>query len=244
MKIRFGFITALALLFCCLAAAGQRDSYKADILNVCKSFLSSRNYSLEVQYQLYLDDNLTTPFQERRVQMLRSGENFYARQEQTVEMLDFGQYEIVLDHRAKMMAVLVRQKTENYNQRRNTLINELKVELDSLLNYTTSVKKLEEDDRYVTYECRYRPQDAFARVVLEIDKKGGFYKSITTTFKKPTVVPELENTEHHLTLTVNYLGLNRQPVVTDGLFDVDSYLEMKGSEIVAPAGRFRSYTLF
>ena len=66
----------LLLLLLDLSAMSQTDSYRADILKACRSFLGCKSYSITLHYKLFLDNKKVTPFQERQVKMLRVGENF------------------------------------------------------------------------------------------------------------------------------------------------------------------------
>lgn len=223
---------------------GQTASYKADILKACNTILGSATYSIALHYKMFLDNNLVSPFQERQVKMLRDGDNFYINQSTSIEVVETKSYEIILDHKAKKIAALARPKAVNRQQQRKEIVDALKMELDSLLKITTSIVKLNEDKKSVKYACKYRPQDLIESVEIEIDKQSGFYSSITTKYKQPNKIRELNNEAHYITMVIEYSGFTKSPIASSKLFVPEQYIKLVNGQIASPSERYKHYTYF
>lgn len=218
------------------------QDYKNDILAVNKTLLSQKNYSLQLNYKMYLDNNLKTPFQERKVKLLRQNKNLLMKQNEDLEVVKTGKYHIYLDHHDKMISVVLKDKEEE--DLRQEALKLLDVYIDSLPNICEKIKVIYNDENTVKYECILKPNDEVSFIWVEIDKKTKFYRSIVTRYKKPTKVRELNNEEHYLTLKIEYSSPVFNPNISSTVFNELTYLQIKDKKILGLADKYKSYKYF
>jgi hypothetical protein len=236
----------LMVLYLCwdLHVLAQTATYKKDILNACANLLSSGTYSVQLDYKLFLDNNLGTPFQTRSVKIVKDNKNLYVSQNHNIELIRMGRYFVFLDHKKKMIAAKAGPTRTSDTDQAKQMLSEISDNLDSLLKTTSKVEKILENNERVKYQCHFRSESIYRSATIELDKKTGFYASLTTSYKHPFQVKELEDENHYVTVQVDYLGLNSQPAIKSGLFEVSNYLVLNSGKITQPAKQYLRYHYF
>lgn len=234
----------IGIVFIFLTQQGKifAQDYKKDILSVNKTLLSQKNYSLQLHYKMYMDDNLKTPFQERKVRFLRQNKNLFMKQNEDLEVIETGKYHIFLDHRDKMVSVI--EKEKGGEDLRVESLKLLDTYIDSLPNFCEKIKVIYNDVNTVKYECLLKPNEEVSYIWVEIDKKTKFYRSVMTKYKKPTEVRELNSQEHYLTLKIEYSGLLFNPIVSPSVFNVSNYLTIRDKKISGLSNKYKNYKYF
>lgn len=220
------------------------QNYKQDILTVNRTLLSQKSYSLQLNYKMYLDDNLKTPFQERKVKFLRHDKNLQMKQNEDLEVIETARYNIYLDHRDKMVSVMEKEKQSKNADLRQEALKLLDNYIDSLPNICDKIKVVYNDESTIKYECVLKPNDEVSHIWVEIDKKTKFYRSVVTKYKQPTEIKELNGQEHYLTLKIEYKGLTFNPAVSSSVFNEFNYLTIKNDKISGLTDRYKNYKYF
>lgn len=222
----------------------QTETYKADIMKACSSLLGSSTYSVQLDYRLFLDDDRSSPFQTRKVVMIKNKKNMYVRQNNDVEFVRMGRYVVFLDHKKKMISVKGGRENAGGSDNNRQVLGEVSQALDSLVKTTTKIEKIADTHETIKYRCQFRPESLYKIAIIEIDKRTGFYKTLTTSYKHPLKVRELKNENHFVTIQINYSGFTVDPEIRAETFEVNNYLVLREGTIVSPSQQYRQYEYF
>lgn len=240
MMTRAIFISSCLLAFC---FALKAQNYREDILAVNKTLMSKNSYSLNLHYDLFLDQERSRPFQQRDVCIMRQNANLYVKQNTELEVIDMRNYQVMIDHRHKVMSLAKKDEGsesayQKMKQQAQTLINTY---IDTLVNAFEKIKIVHNDAQTITYECRPKPGHEIAVAWVEIDKRLRLFRSVTTRYREPRTVRELDNKEHQITLKISYSGFDPNPAPQPGLFNEASYLTLKDKKVTGPARKYAHY---
>ena len=240
MKKKSFFLTIAWLLAGVIAGQNYRD----DILAMNKMLLSQKNYSLQLRYDLFVDGNLSAPYEQQDVKIVRQGSNLYMKQGAELEVVETKNYRILINHGNKVFSALnKKEETESYTIRKDA--SELVgLYADSIVSVFKNVKVLREDAHTIVYECTMKPENAVAMVWVEMDKKLKMYRSLTTRYRRQRKIRELDGRLHTVTVKVYYNGFSASPAIPPTLFSDASYLVLKNGQVQGPAKRFATYNYF
>lgn len=197
---------------------------------------------MHMHYSLYIDKDLTKPFQQRDVYMTRQGDNMHVKQGTQMEVVETKFYQILIDHESKVFSA-IKKTDEDYDTQeiKSEILKLVTNSIDTAIQVFDKIKVIYNDDKLVKYECTPKKNEEVQLVWVEFDKKLKFYRSVTTKYKQKTKVKELGNTLHTITLTLNYTNLNKNPVIAQGLFNELNYIILKNNQIVGPAKKYSHY---
>ena len=226
------------------AAGLQAQNQRQDLLNMYRKLLGSDSYSLQLHYSLYLDGNLTKPYQQRQTLMLRQGVNMYLSQNSGIEVVETAEYGIVIDHRShKLSARRYESSPKERESDRKILLDAMgKGHVDSLLAQFTDIRILSETATLRRYECTGAPTNPIEIMWLEVDKAKGIYNSMTVRYRQKEKIRSLDNQLHTLTLKIDYKNFNPAPRTSAGLFVPSTYLRSGPHGVTGPSSRFKNYT--
>jgi len=218
---------AVIILFCCISTFGQ--STKQDLLMVTKNMSSLKKYSVTLKYSMFLDNNLKTPHSTKSVIINADNANYNMVRPNEMEVIETKNEYLIVDHKSKSVILnrlksLVKQKYKNEEENEYEEAQKLfETNYDSLVDASTSVKLLLTQDNIKVYEVNYTDND-IKKAIYTIDTKLKIFKSITIVYSEPEAIDN-DNTEHYVTMKIDYENFNVNPVISKSVFDPYKYVQ-------------------
>jgi len=229
-------------LICLISTCVKSQVYKEDVLTIAKAFNDAKGYSVQLNYKMYLDHDLSKPFQDASANILKSNDKIYVKQSLGSEMLENDQYQIMVDDKMKMMAVIKKKATATSSaSARPDLYQTILGGIDSSsANYKT-IKKLSVIGNKVTYELVFKPNDAIDKVIVVIDKKVKMFESVTFFYSSPRYFEQVDNKPHLVTLKVVYSNYTTSPVLNQNSFSESNYITLNKQGKMVAQKKYASY---
>ncbi len=154
-----------------LPAIMHSQNYKKDLLEVSRYFTGLKNYSLVMDYKLFLDGNLAKPYQERQVKIRRLNQSLMMQQNNGLETMDNSNYQIVINNKRKVFSARKKDKDEDHYEEVPEFTTYLSSNLDSMMMVYDKIKVLSNTGDKITYELTLKPNASTEKVTMVIDKK-------------------------------------------------------------------------
>lgn len=219
------------------------QDYKKDILEVSKYFTSIKNYSMIMHYKLFLDGNLSRPFQEREVTIKRANKNLLMQQNNGLETMDNGTYQIVVNNKNKVFSARKKQMTEESSENLSEFTSYLASNLDSMLLMYEKIRMIENKEGKVTYELILKANETTEKVTVVIDKAKKMFYSMTIKYKQAVRVDQLDGKPHVITLQINYKDFKPNSVSSGSLFDEKNFITVGKDGKISAVKKYANYRL-
>jgi hypothetical protein len=219
------------------------QNYKKDILEVSKNFTGLKNYSLVMHYQLFLDGDTYKPFQEREMAIKRLNKKMTTQQNNGMETLDNGTYQIVVNNKSKIFSARKKDQEEDHYEEIPEFNTYLASNLDSMLLMYEKINFLGTRGDKVSYELILRPNESVEKVTVTIDKTKKMFHSMIIKYKKAVPVNQLDGKLHLVTLQINYKDFKPNSVSSSGLFDEKRFISVGKDGKIAAVKKYASYKL-
>jgi hypothetical protein len=232
----------LSILILCGEKKTFSQNYKEDIAAIY-STLRSPSYHVNLKYRLFLDNNLKNEFQSRNIEISRVKNQVYLKQNNGVEVLDVPQYQILVDHQRKIFSV--NQKSDGQNDEKAlTMVNEFfHTRLDTFLMVFKKISVLENSPFRTKYECIYKDNPKLVKMIVVVNRKQMMFESVTTVYKDPVDVPELDKKKHTVTVELTYKDFTANKAINIDLFRVSKFIVTDKNGKFKPLEKFSDYKL-
>jgi len=219
------------------------QNYKKDILEVSKYFTELKNYSLVMHYKLFLDGDLTRPYQEREVKISRLNKNLIIQQTNGLETLENDSYQIVINNKNKVFSARKKEKDEDHYEEIPEFNTYLSSSLDSLLIIYEKIKVLTNSADKISYELTLKPNNPTEKVIMVIDKKTKMFHSMTIKYKQPVPINQLDGKPHLLTLQISYENFKPNAIQSKTLFDENKFITVAKDGRIYAVKKYANYKL-
>jgi hypothetical protein len=221
----------------CLSA----QDYNRDILSVARHLSSLNTYSMKVQYSLFLDRDLHSPFQKSSSEILKKGKKILYKESDGSEFMKNDRYEIKVDPFNKFVRIL--KKSPN---KRSPEPDHLFTGLEEMLEVSSVLyEKIyisQHTDSHMTYELVLKPNDKLKHLQIRIDKKQQLIERIRYYYKDAIPIPELDNAKHQVVFEIRYEAFGTGALSDDRFFHEKNYLVQRNGKISTSA-KYKDYQL-
>ncbi len=219
------------------------QNFKHDIKAVINSMVNASNYSMKMNYQLFVDDNMQQPFQQSWVDVKRYGDNLYTNYGNNFELLQTQNYELAINNHDKTL--LVKQLTTNNSlpvSKAREQFGDISLLADSLAYIYQTVRVLSSSNNIIVYELKYKQNATMLKTLIEIDKNIMSLLSITHYYKKVIKVKELDNDDHKVAFRINYMNYHKGQFKDKSLFDEKKFITVRNGKIKT-ASKYSSFKI-
>jgi hypothetical protein len=226
-----------------LALSSGAQNYHQDVSNASKTLLKQKNYALTVNYKVYLDGDMSKPFQQRHVDVKRKDNNVYMAQSTGLEVIDTENYQVMIDSKDKIFSARKKFSEENVNEQENQIMPIVQGSIDSMMILFSTIKIIQQTKNIIHYELKYKPNPVVEKAIMSINKTTGMYESVTVFYKEQRKVHELNNTLHKITVQVSYSNFKPNSVQNKDLFNEKNYLSINKKGKIEPVKKYSGYKL-
>jgi hypothetical protein len=234
-------IIVFCSFFYAMDLVGQ--DHKKDILSIYNNFLSQKNYSVTIKYNLYLDKEIK-PFQSREVIMCKDQTNLYMKESNGIETVSNSRYQLFINHKKKLISAIKTDPVgDSKNPEASEIYKELTSQMDSIVLLFDKIKVVSNSDDIVKYECDPKKALGISKIWLEVDKKKHIYKSIKTAYSEPVQRKEFGEKKRLMTIEIVYEGYKLNNTYPATLFDEKKYITESSTKEVKLKPAFKDYEL-
>lgn len=217
------------------------QDFKKDFMEAATNTYTLNNYSLLMHYKLYVDDKQNKPFQERKMFIKHFNEKVYVKEDNGLEIVYNGNYEITVNAHDKTMQASktdVRSKGKK-NRELNALLN---MDPGKFLKLFDGAKLLFKQGDKLCYELAFKGVMEVEKAKIVINTRTKLFESVTYNYRNKIKVHEIDDREHKVKLEIIYKDFEINTVKDDLFFDESRYLQVVNGKTVATS-RYPGYTL-
>lgn len=225
-------------LFLPMLLNGQ--NYKDDLNEVLRATGSLKDYSVRIQYRLYLDGNLNKAFQESSTQIQKGGTNIFYQESNGQEFISNNEYEVYLDRNTR--SITAKRKLKPTQNTEVTSLSSITKNLDTLLSSYERIQVLKNEKNTVVYKLQLKKNQAIRDIVVYMNREKKMITKVQYTYNEKTSIRELKNTKHATTFEITYQDLKVGDKVNTTAFDEKKYLAFVNGKL-RPASKYKDYKL-
>ena len=215
---------------------------KKDIVGIYNDFLSQKNYSVTIKYNLYLNQETSKPYQSREVEMSKNNTKIYLKENSGIESLNTDRYRLLVNHKKKLLSV-IKVEQNNSNKEAPDLTKFFDSQIDSVFLKFEKIKIIINTESLIKYECEAKKGFYISKMWIEIDKKTHMYKSIKTLYSAPRKIKEYGDKKYLLTVEVIYEGYKKNINYPETFFDVKKYIIENSKGKIELKQNYKEYEL-
>jgi hypothetical protein len=214
------------------------QDFKKDLLGISKKMNLCKSYSVTLHYNLYIDKDLKTPFQQRDVSILKNKNAFLCKQGNVLEVLASPGGQVIVDHQQKQLAVLPKDKQELNT---SDYLNFFENYIDTILMAYEKVNYKSVSERVGSYEYTFK-SGIYSKMVLLYDKKDSIPLTVRYYPVQKMAIPSDGNRQHAVVVEIDYRNFNSKPLIDPKQLSIASYVTIKGTN-VSLAPKYKQYEL-
>jgi hypothetical protein len=219
------------------------QGYKKDIVSVSKYFIGLKNYSMNIEYKLFIDNVLTKPYQERVVKLKRNNKSVHMTQGTSLEILDNEVYQIMVDSKNLVFSARKKFKEDDRYDELKEFNSFMDMNIDSLFFAYEKIKVIEQSAERVKYEMTFKPNDEMEKTILTVNKIRKYYESVVVKYKKPVKINELDGKYHVITMEIKYTEFKPNGVSNMKIFDEKNYISIDKNGKANPLKKYSNYKI-
>lgn len=236
LKIIYYFLVGMTCWF-----DVQAQTYKQDLLAINKKMLSINSYSMNLKYNLYLDNNFKKPYQSRSIVINRNGNHIFLKQSTGIDVLDNDDYQIMINSSSKSIVVRRKAKEENMFEQRAELFGYINTNIDSVIRHFDKINKLSELGDLASYELLYKPNDQIVKTIATINKKTNTFHSVKVYYKNYYAPEKLDDKYHEVMVETLFEGFNERPKYAPGFFSEANYISVSKTGKISVQKKYLNY---
>jgi hypothetical protein len=223
-----------------ISAVLQAQSYKQDVLRAYKTLRSAESYSLNLEYNMYLDGNTAKAYQSRTVSIKKQGGNLLMKQSSGFEILFTSTCRIYLDNKSRIISVMLQKPLSDMNKAIEEVNKQFEGGIDTALAVFESIKTLSETKTQRIYECIYINNPEYIKATMTVNKKTGLIERVVSELKEP-IESKIDKRKHRASLEIKYNGFSPGAVFENNTFSSSAYISTSQKGEILPVPQFSKY---
>lgn len=240
---RFSKCPGVLLFMAILLNVRAQDNFKQDMVAVSKNMYSLSNFSVVLNYKMFLD-NETQTFQTRSVKLRVNDNKVHCQQNSEVELIDDGRYRLNIDHhRMRIYFQRVQAKDQGKKKGADELFGNFALYFDSLKRFVDKVQLVEDNNGVRSYLVSYK-EGVYKQLVIRVDVEKKVYLSLKAWYrKKDKITRGGVNKPREVCMQVDYEHLGLRPAFAASEFNPGRYVVVDEKGNVTLTSKYKNYKL-
>lgn len=222
-KNKFTFFT----IFICFVFSLVAQDFKRDMLDLTRKMGKSKNLSFTIHYKMFLDNDYSSPFDERDINIIKSAPyNMYCKDDNSSEYIVNKSSFLFINHRYKQM-LLKPQTGKAANN--DELLNLMDTKFDTIMMIYEKVSSKKISDDLVQYECIMKA-GAYTKMWILYNHKTQLTEKITYFHKRPIRKNKKDQKLHPVTIEVSYRDFDFKPSIKPEIFSEKKFIQKTGKK--------------
>lgn len=222
-------IKVIIYFFLAVSTCFSQD-FKSDMLKMNKITFLAKNLSYKLQYNMYLDGDLSVPFQQREVKIVRSQPfNLVMKDDNMSEVIINKNAQLIINHKHKYFLL----KPHEIKPKDSEVVYDMfSNAIDTLLRAYKKITSVKISEDIVQYDC-FMLSGVYKKIVIQINQKTHLPVKVVYHHKFPITKNANDHQKHSCIVEVFYNEFNLLPNVSENLFSHKKYVYRKGDTYLA-----------